>query len=171
MPESATRSILWLATLALGIHAGAAVYEMLVVTPLWAGDPPQSVRGFNAVAGFAIEPLSYKLPAMAVLGFVSFAALSVGVGISAGRIWALTAGMLGLALVAATFLHAIPILQRTIGTSGEGLTDAQIVEDVRAWITWSRVRIALLIVAWLAAVTALVQRYASSRRFFHSDLR
>lgn len=166
-----TRAILWLATLVLAIHTGAALYEMMVVTPLWASDPPQSLRGFNAAAEYAIEPLSYKMPAIAVLAFVSFAALSVAFGLTAGRAWALLAGVLGLAIAAATFLYAFPILRRTIETSGAGLTDAQIVEDVHAWITWSRIRITVLIVAWIAAVAALVRCYGSTRRLFQTDIR
>lgn len=171
MVEALSRLTLWFAALVLGVHIGAAVYEMVVVTPLWAGNPPQSVRGFNPVAEFAIQPLTYKMPAIVALAFVSFALMSVAVGRATGRVWTLLAGALGLALAAATASHAIPILRRTIVENGAGLTDAQIVEHVHAWLVWSRLRLAGLIVAWTAIIVGLVQRSAKPHRFFHSDLR
>ena len=166
-----TRLILWLAVLVLGIHIGAAVYEMVVITPLWAGNPPASVRGFNPVADFAIEPLSYKRPAIIVLAVTAFGLLSVGSRRGAGRAWSLLAGAIVLALAAATVLHAFPILRRTIGTNGAGLSDLQIVEHVNAWLLWSRVRVAGLALAWAAAVAALVQLYTRPERGFRSNLR
>ncbi|MGH8238599.1 MAG: hypothetical protein ACREXP_16475 [Steroidobacteraceae bacterium] len=171
MSEPLTRLTLWFAALVLGIHIGAAVYEMMVVTPLWAGAPPQSVRGFNPVAEFAIRPLTYKLPAIAVLAFASFALLSVAMGKATGRGWTLLAGGLGLVLVIATVGYAFPILRRTIVANGAGLTDAEIVQQVHAWIFWSRVRLTILIVAWTAVIVGLVQRTARSQRRFSSDLR
>jgi hypothetical protein len=162
---------LWLAALVLGAHIGAAIYEMVVITPLWTGNPPQSVRGFNPVAEYAIEPLGYKLPAIVVLAFVSFALLAVGSSKSPGRGWTLLAGSVGLALSVATVIHAFPILRRTIVENGANLSDAQIVEQVQAWILWGRLRLLGLLIAWTAIVVGLVQRSAKGQRFFTSDLR
>lgn len=164
------RFTLLLAILVLGSHIGAAVYEMVVVTPLWAGNPPQSVRSFNPVADFAIEPLSYKRPAIIVLAITAFSLLSLGSSRGAGRAWSFLAGAVALALVVATILHAFPLLQRTIVERGAGLTDAQILEQVHAWLLWSRVRSAALVLAWAAAVAALLQHHRRPDRFFGSDL-
>lgn len=166
-----TRFTLSLAVLVLGIHVGAAVYEMVVITPLWAGNPPQSVRSFNPVADFAIEPLNYKRPAIVVLAVTAFGLLAAGSRRGAGRAWALLAGTLALGLVIATIAHAFPLLQRTIVENGAGLTDAQVLEQVHAWLRWSRVRVAVLVLAWAAAVAALLQRHRRPDRFFNSDLR
>lgn len=165
------RFTLLLAVLVLGGHIGAAVYEMVVITPLWAGNPPQSVRNFNPVADFAIEPLSYKRPAIIVLAVTAFGLLSVGSRRGAGRAWSLLAGTVALALVVATSLHAFPLLQRTIMEKGARLTDAQILEQVHAWLLWSRMRIAALVLAWAAAVAALLQHHRRPDRFFSYDLR
>lgn len=171
MSDSLPRLTLWLAALVFGVHIGAATYEMVVVTPLWAGDPPQSVRGFNPVAEFAVRPLSYKLPAVAVLTFASFGLFSVAVGKATGRGWVLLAGMLGLTVAIATIIHAVPILRRTIVENGASLTDSEVIEQVRAWILWSRSRLLALLVAWVATIAALLRRSAPPRRLFGSDLR
>lgn len=171
MSEPFTRFVLGLSVLVLGVHLGAAVYEAVVVAPLWTGNPPESVRGFNPIAEFAVEPLSYKLPAVAVLAVVSVGLLLIGIAKGAGRAWALLAGALGLVLVAVTIFYAFPILRRTIVTNGAGLTDDQIVEQVRAWLLWSRLRIGMLIIAWTLTIVALLQRYASPHKYFRSELR
>ena len=66
-----TRATLWLAVLLYGAHAGAAMYEMLVVTPAWAADPPQSVRAWNRMTKAVVQPMAYKEPAVLALGSVS----------------------------------------------------------------------------------------------------
>lgn len=170
MSDSVPRLTLWFAALVFGVHIGAALYEMVVVTPLWAGNPPQSVRNFNPVAEFAIRPLSYKLPAIVVLSFASFSLFSVAIGNAAGRAWAVAAGLLGLAIAIATIAHAVPILRRTIVENGASLTDSQIIEQVHSWIVWSRLRLLALLLAWIGTVAALLKRSATRRRLFDSNL-
>jgi len=129
------------------------------------------VRNFNPVAEFAVRPLSYKLPAIAVLSFASLSLMSVAAGKAAGRGWSLLAGLIGLAIAIATIFHAVPILRRTIVDNGAGLSDSQILEHVRAWVVWSRLRLFALLVAWVATIVALLRRSAAPRSLFGSDLR
>lgn len=163
--------VLWLAALAFGIQIGAALYEMMIITPLWTGHPPESVRTFNQVAGFAIQPLSYKVPAAIALAVVSSGLLCIGFGSRLRHAWALVAGCVGLIIAAATVLHAFPILRATLIHNGEGLTDDQIIEQVQGWILWSRTRLVLLFIAWLATIMALLQRYDRAQRLFKNELR
>ncbi len=46
---------LWMLVISLGILIGATIFEALVITPLWAGSPPESVRGWNENPRYAIE--------------------------------------------------------------------------------------------------------------------
>jgi hypothetical protein len=171
MSDSFSRLTLWFAALVFGAHIGAAVYEVIVVTPLWADNAPQSVRNFNPVAEFAVRPLSYKVPAIVVLAFASLSVMSVAIGRPEGKIWGLLAGLLGLAIAIASIAHAVPILQRTIVENGASLTDAQIIEHVHAWVLWSRLRLIALLLAWIATVASLLRRSAPRRTLFGSDLR
>ncbi len=50
-----TEISLWVFIISLGILIGATVFEALVITPLWAGSPPESVRGWNENPRYAIE--------------------------------------------------------------------------------------------------------------------
>ncbi len=53
-----TEISLWVFIISLGILIGATVFEALVITPLWAGSPPESVRGWNENPRYAIEIFS-----------------------------------------------------------------------------------------------------------------
>lgn len=169
--KSTTQLMLWLAAFVLGIQIGAAIYEMIVITPLWTGNPPQSVRDFNPVAQFAVEPLSYKIPAVGVLAAVSVGLLSLSIGRGPLRLWVVLAGSIGVALAIATVMYAFPILRNTIVHNGAGLTDPQIIEQVRAWLNWSRVRLLALVVAWISTIVALLQWREQPRTLFGSQLR
>ena len=106
-----------------------------------------------------------------MLAFVAFALLSVGISKASGRGWTLLSGTLSLAIILATVSYAFPILRRMIVENGAGLTDAQIVEQVQAWILWSRLRLVGLIIAWTAIIVGLVQHAARAHQPFNSDLR
>lgn len=43
---SIAQIFLWLFVIALGIELGAGLYETLIVMPLWAGAPPDSVTAY-----------------------------------------------------------------------------------------------------------------------------
>jgi hypothetical protein len=170
LSQRLVQAVLSVAALAFGIHLGAAIYETVVITPLWAAAPPQSVRGFNPVAEFAVHPLSYKIPAVSVLAVVSLALMLIAISTRI-HYWMLLAGGIGTLIAAGTILHAIPLLRELVVSHGEGLTDAQIVTQVEAWLLWSRIRIAGLLVAWAATLAGLLSPQELRRHRFRSELR
>jgi hypothetical protein len=48
MSDSFSRLTLWFAALVFGAHIGAAVYEVIVVTPLWADTDAQIIEHVHA---------------------------------------------------------------------------------------------------------------------------
>ena len=152
-----TRAALWLAVLLYGAHAGAAMYEILVVTPAWAADPPQSVRAWSTLTKAAIQPMAYQEPAILALGGVSLLVLWLSIWRTAARPWMVFSGALGVALVASTIIYAFPILERTLRDGGAGLTDQEIVNEVHAWHWWCQVRLVILLAAWASLQMALVR--------------
>jgi heme/copper-type cytochrome/quinol oxidase subunit 3 len=153
--------VLWLAVLLFGAHAGASLYEMLVVTPLWASDPPRSVREWGLLAQADLRPMAYKEPALLALGCVSMAVLWLSsAGKTAARGWMVLSGVLGIVFVAATMLFSFPIFEH-IKNGGAGLTDLQIIETVNKWNLWCDARIVMLLSTWVASLVALIR--SSSR--------
>lgn len=61
----APQLLIWLFCVSAGIITGSSIYERVVVTPLWAGELPQSVRrwepGVIQEAFFAIATPAYGL--------------------------------------------------------------------------------------------------------------
>lgn len=157
------RAVLWLAVLLFGAHAGASLYEMLVVTPQWVLHSSQFLRDSGGATSAVLRPMAYKEPAVIVLGTVSMAMLWLSMWRSAARGWMAVAGGLGVMLVTATVLVAFPILERSMRDVGAGLADGDIALDAQAWELWCTLRLLLLLAAWAASLTALVR--ASSRQF------
>ena len=144
--------VLWLWIVAVTVLMGGGVFEHLVLTPLWAGSPPESVtswpHGVVQARFFGIiSPLCFLL--------------SVGLIIASWwmprgpRKWSLIAAISMLVLGVSTVAFFLPILQNTIGTRGEGLSPAEITRQVNQFINWNWVRWTLSIGAWAAAWRAL----------------
>ena len=142
---------------------GGAVYEMLVVNPLWFGSPPESVTNWNPVPQYAIEPakfwgisaLLYMLSTLAILITAWFMP-------PLRRKWALVAGLCAIGVIASTVLFFVPILRETIFTRGAGLSADQIVAKVNLWVNWNWLRMAVQFISWAASVRALSLQTSAS---------
>jgi hypothetical protein len=146
-----TRAVCWLFVLSAGVLSGGSIFEHVVVTPLWAGSLPDSVRqwpygGIQSAFFMVVSP---------IYGLASLALAAVSFRMPAWqRPWALAAGISGVIVVVATLLFFLPILDRTQVTRGEGLSDAEIVRLVHSFETWNWGRWVLLLGGWIAGVRA-----------------
>jgi len=151
-----TQTILWLFIIFVGIHIGAGVYEVFVITPLWAGTPPESVTGWNPVPQYAINPARYWGIFSPVVALLTLALLiAAWLMPPARRKWALVAGVCLFIVVLSTLLFFVPILIKTIGTRGADFSGGEITAMVNQWVGWNWLRLAVMIVGWLAAIRAL----------------
>ncbi len=150
------RIVLWLYVVFAGIHVGAAVYEVFVIIPLWAGAPPGSVTGWNPVPQYAIRPESYWMKFSPVYQLLSLAVFIAAWSMPVPRRkWALVAGVCALIVSLATIFFFVPILLQTMYSRGAGLGGAEITAKVNQWVGWNWLRLALMITGWLAAIRAL----------------
>lgn len=144
--------VLWLWVLAVTILMGGGVFEHLVLTPLWAGSPPESVtswpHGVPQARFFGlITPLCFLL---------SVALIVVSWWMPRQqRKWALVAGISLLVLGIATVSFFLPILQKTQATGGAGLSGEEITRLVNQFKTWNLARWMLSIGGWAAGWRAL----------------
>ncbi len=142
---------LWLFVLSAGIVAGGSIYDGLVVEPLWAGSPPESVRSwtYGVIQGKFFGRFSplYGLFSLALV-IVSWLMLRPQ------RKWAFVAGILGIAALLLTILFFMPIAGKLQVGQGAGLSDEEIIRLVNQW-SWQWIRTVLLLGSWVAGLRAL----------------
>jgi len=146
------QTILWLFVLSASILTGGSVFEHVVVTPLWAGSPPESVmhwqyHGIQSKFFMVVSPL-YALTALLLLIASRWMP-------RAQKTSAFIAGVSGVVVFAATLLFFLPILGKTQVTNGAGLSGEEITRLVHQFVTWNWVRWAVLIGGWIAGLRAL----------------
>ncbi len=151
-----SKIFLWLFVVALSLQMGAGLYEMRVVTPLWSGSPPASVRDWNSDARYAIEPRArFWRYCTAAVGLAAVGALvSAWLSRACRRGWLVASAVTVILLVLATYLYFAPALAELLAERGAPLSDEEIAERVSRWLWWSRVRATVYACAWLAALWA-----------------
>lgn len=141
---------LWLFVLSAGLLAGGSIFEHVVLTPLWAGAPPESVMQWphGAIQGkfFRVVSPIYALGSILLL-------LAAWRMPGREKILASLAGLSGIIVVGATFGFFIPILQKTQVNRGAGLTAEQISALVADFRTWNWARWIVLIAGWVAGLS------------------
>ena len=153
--------VLWVWVLCTTFLMGGGVFEHTVLTPLWAGSPPESVTqwpygGIQGKFFRVVSPLCY---------LVSLVLIVVAWWMpSQQRNWALGAGLSSLVIAVATFGFFLPILRKTQGTGGAGLSGEEIVTLVNQFKTWNLARWAVLIAGWLAGLRALTRAWRDEFR-------
>jgi uncharacterized membrane protein len=144
--------VLWALVVASGVLVGGSVFERIVVTPLWAASPPESVTAWTLGAiqrpfFIVVTPL-WALLSLGVLALAS--ALP-----EPARPWARTAGIIGVCVMIATIAFFVPLLEKTEANRGAGLSSADIARFTRMFVHWSYLRSAVALGGWLAALRAL----------------
>ena len=149
--STAVHVVLWLFVVSAGIMAGASIFEHVVLTPLWAGSPPDSVTGwpYGGIQG------RFFMIASPLYGLFSLALLVASWRMpQRARQWALAAGLSGVVVVLVTVVFFLPILEQTQVTRGAGLTGDEITRLVHQFETWNWGRWAALIGGWMAGLRA-----------------
>ena len=147
-----TRIVLWLFVLSVTILIGGGIFEHVVVTPLWAGSPPESVTewqyGVVQAKFFAVASPLYYLFSIALIVMSWWMPPQQ-------RKWALVAGVCGIIVMLTTIFFFIPILGKTQATRGAGLSGEEITRLTNQFVNWNYGRYVLLIGGWAAALRAL----------------
>lgn len=140
--------VLWLFVIFLGIAFGAGIYEARIVVPLWAGDPPASLRspdsGHRFWAFITTGPLTLLTLANLVLAWQSY---------GPARAWWLAAAVVSSVERAATFGYFIPTMIRL--QRSQALPQTAVRAALARWVRLNYVRNTLTLVAWIAALKVL----------------
>ena len=132
--------------------SGGSIYEMVVVWPLWAASPPESVTAWTH--GAIQAPFFQVLTPIYGLSGLGLAICSRWMA-ERQRKWAMLAGLSGAITLVWTMLFFVPILEKTQLTGGAGLSGEEITALVRRFWTWQWLRWVLLIGGWLCGLVAL----------------
>ena len=156
-----TQVVLWLFVLTASILTGGGLFEHTVLTPLWAGSPPESVTrwqygGIQRKFFIAVSPLYYLFSLALIIASWWMPPRR--------RRWALAAGLSGIIIMFATFFFFIPILQKTQVTRGAGLSGEEITALVDRFKTWNWGRWIVLIGGWVAGLRAFSLSSAEESR-------
>lgn len=158
MSSTTTSLILWLFVLFLGISFGAGVYEQRVVVPRWIETTADSGAHWNSEAarrddtGRRFWAFVTTVP-LTLLTLVNlWAAWRAPAPM---RTWWLVAGIAALADRAITFGYFIPTM---VGLMNAADTP-QAVATAARWASVNYLRLAIVLVAWLAALKTFALLY------------
>jgi hypothetical protein len=136
-----------------GILVGGSIFERTVLSPLWAGSPPQSV--INWPHGTVQRPFFMTVtPLWALLALATFALSFVMP--QPARPWARIAGVIGVGVMIWTATFFIPLLMKTQANRGAGLSGEEITRLTLQFVNWGLLRTILAVGGWLAALRALI---------------
>jgi uncharacterized membrane protein len=145
----------WLLVIAFALVLGGQLLDTVVLVPIWASAPPQSLSEWMKSPAAARVPRFFArllpvLLAVSVLGL----AVALVLGLGDRRALAL-AGLCGILHMALIFVFFIPT-NRALGfLPGAAADPSRWGELIQKWLFWNRVRICLDTVGLIAAVLAV----------------
>jgi hypothetical protein len=160
------QSILWLFILFQGLLTGGALFDALVLTPLWAGSPPQSVTtwSYGVIQGKFFVPIG-TVGALFSLVLLFTARLTP----PQCRRWAVIAAVCGLIVLLSELLFFIPIQMKIQATPGTGLSSEEIVNLANRFVLWHWLKLAVGLTALAAGLQALAKFNSPDDGRLHSQ--
>ncbi len=163
MPQelSIRQVLLWLFVVMLGIEVGGGLYETLVIMPLWAAAPPDSVLAYyqHNVANpqFVLNQGGrFWMYCTSSVGLLAVASLVSGLKTGSDhRKWRTTGTVLAIIVVVSTFAWFVPNIILLTGSGVTRLRAEEVTALTNWWVRLNWLRAALYIIAWLCALHAL----------------
>jgi hypothetical protein len=158
---SIAQIFLWLFVIALGIELGGGLYETLVVMPLWAAAPPDSVTAYyqHNVANpqFTLNAGGrFWMFATPLVGLAAIAALLSGLKTRPEhRKWRVAGTVLALIVVISTFAWFVPNIIKLFSEAVTRMSADEITSLTNWWVRLNWVRAVVYAAGWLAALRAL----------------
>ena len=149
--------VLWIYVVMVGILMGGALFERAVLVHVWASDPPDSVRSWNANPKYALDPprrffMYVTLPVMVLAPCNAYFAFTSD---APWHKWLLISTGLVFFVILITLVYFAPVMIALTEKRGEGMDSETIVKKVRTWVGLQYFRLGILFIGWLAAIQAL----------------
>ena len=155
MLQKITRILVWISVIAWSLWFGGLMYEMVVILPLWSSALPESVIEWNSRPQFVINPTRYYVP-VAVTCVLS----SVGAFITAWKVgknwfWHLISAACAIATLGFTLIYFFSKNEVLFRNQYGGFNGEKITAIANAWIAGNWVRVVIMAIGFLAALSAL----------------
>lgn len=155
--NSISRILLWLAVIAWGFWLGGLIYEMVVITPLWSANLPNSVLEWNARPDFVVNPTRFYLPIVITLILSSLLATILNWKSRNQRIWLILSTLCVITAFVFTLIYFFPKNDVLFRGQNAGLTGEEITAIANAWIRGNWIRVGMMVVGFFAALKAFSQ--------------
>lgn len=158
---SVAQIMLWIFVIMMGIEIGAGLFEAIVIVPIWASAPPDSVLAYyqhNAAnSQFALDSgRKFWMFSTPLVGLLAILTLLTGLKApSEHRKWRAAGSVIVIILVIFTFVWFVPTLIKLTGRGVTQLSSEQVVSLTNWWVRLNWVRAVAYVVAWLTALRAL----------------
>ena len=152
--NSAARILLWITVIAWGFWLGGLIYEMVVITPLWSANLPNSVIEWNTRPDFVINPTRFYLPIVLALILSSLLATILNWKSDSRRIWLILSTVCVITTFAFTLVYFFPKNEVLFRSQFTGLSGEEITMIANAWTRANWIRVGIMIVGFFAALRA-----------------
>lgn len=153
--ERITRFFLWWAVLGLSIWVGGTLFHMLVIVPLWSGQPPESIRLFFKGTEFNRTISNFFGPPWMVMRILPiFGALVSAWPSRFHRNYLLVSAVCMAFGIVYTLTYIYPINEILFIQAGGSRTSEEIKEMVRRWIFADRLRFAVGLIGYICLLRA-----------------
>lgn len=163
MSRLASRVLLWLFVINLGIAFGAGLYESEIVFPRWLVGSPEAGFRWDAEAARA-DNTGLRFWVYVTTGPLTLITLANLVAAwrhrGKARSWWLGASVVALADRVSTFSYFIPTM---ITLMGGHMSPIGAIEAARQWETLNYARHAILLLAWLLALKTFAEFHREGR--------
>lgn len=148
MNSTVSFALLWLFVINLGIAVGAGWYELRVVVPVWASDPPRSFGRPESGLRFWVFVSTGSLTLFTIAN-----AVVVWQAQGPVRVWWIAAVLIVVLERIATLAYFVPTMMRLIRDQAAPPASAA---AFKRWAALNYVRNIASLIAWIAALQALV---------------
>ncbi|OLE54712.1 MAG: hypothetical protein AUG51_07085 [Acidobacteria bacterium 13_1_20CM_3_53_8] len=153
--------LLWLFVILSGIVIGGGLYEMRVIVPLWANSPPESAWYWEAqrIANPQYAPNSglrfwiFLTPTHLLLSLATLIAGWKTLGDH--RKWLFASTIAFIVLHTSALVWFVPTIGEILNSRSLGISPEQVTAKVHMWVTFSWVRAAIGLAAFVAGLRAL----------------
>lgn len=148
------RILLWIVVVAWGFWLGGLIYEMVVITPLWSANLPNSVIEWNSRPNFVVNPTRFYIPTVLSLILSSLLATILNWKSNNQRIWLILSTVCVISAFVFTLIYFFPKNDILFRNQIIGLSGAEISAIAYAWIWANWIRLLMMLVGFFAALKA-----------------
>ena len=145
---------LWTAVIAWSFWLGGLLYEIIVITPLWSANLPNSVLEWNARPNFVVNPTRFYIPIVVTVILSSLLGMILSWKSGNGRLWLLLSTVCGIAAFVFTLVYFFPKNDVLFRNQNANLSGEEITAIAHAWLTANQIRAAIMAIGLFSALKA-----------------